>query len=76
MSPPSEDHPGYLLFLRDGALLAQSFDARTLTLAGDPMTIAEGVASSGRFGAFSTSSTGVLAYRASVGRLTEMRWLD
>jgi Tol biopolymer transport system component len=73
---PSEDHPGYLLFLRDGALLAQSFDARTLTLAGDPVTIAEGVARSGRFGAFSTSSTGVLAYRASVGRVSEMKWLD
>lgn len=37
--------PGYLLFVRQGTLLAQVFDARKLELAGEPFSIAERVAS-------------------------------
>ena len=60
---------GYLLFLRGapllgaGTLMAQSFDARKLELAGDPIPIAEQVAN------FSVSPAGVLVYRT-VGSAT------
>ena len=35
--------PGYLLFVQDGALLAQAFDAANLELRGEPVRIVEGV---------------------------------
>jgi hypothetical protein len=35
--------PGFLLFVRDGSLMAQSFDAGKAELGGDPMRIAEGL---------------------------------
>ena len=56
--------PGYLLFLRQGTLLAQSFDAKTLALNGDPFPIAERLESASPPGlvSFSVSSSGVLSY--------------
>jgi Tol biopolymer transport system component len=56
--------PGYLLFVQNGAVLAQTFDTKKLRLTGEPVQIADEV---GYFrtlgnGAFTTSSTGVLAY--------------
>jgi eukaryotic-like serine/threonine-protein kinase len=35
--------PGYLLYRRDNALVAQHFDARTYALSGEPRTISDGV---------------------------------
>ena len=35
--------PGYLLFVEDGALLAQRFDTAKLRLIGEPMQVADGV---------------------------------
>ena len=37
---------GRLLFLREGTLLAQPFNARNLETAGEPVPIAEGIATS------------------------------
>jgi serine/threonine protein kinase len=56
--------PGYLLFVRQGTLLAQSFDAKTLALSGDPFPIAERVESAAPPGlvSFSASSSGILSY--------------
>jgi serine/threonine protein kinase len=56
--------PGHLLFVQSGALLAQAFDTTTLRFTAEPVQIADEV---GYFrtlgnGAFTTSSTGVLAY--------------
>jgi len=67
---------GYLLFRRDGTLLAQPFDADDLKLAGDATPIAEQIASSGRFGVFAVSNTGVLAYRTAASLTTQITWLD
>ena len=60
--------PGYLLFVRQGTLLGQAFDAGRLQLAGDPFRVAENVRilPSG-VGAFSVSDNGVLVYRAGGG---------
>ena len=55
---------GRLLFLRQGTLLAQAFDEKSLQLKGDPIPVAERVASLFASGQFSVSSGGALAYRA------------
>jgi Tol biopolymer transport system component len=56
--------PGYLVFVQDGALMAQAFDAATVKLSGDPVRIAERVAYFKTIGTggFTISSNGVLAH--------------
>ena len=60
---PSGAGTGHLLFLRDGTLFAQPFDANKLELSGEPAPIAEQIGSLGQFGHFSVSANGALAYR-------------
>lgn len=69
---------GRLLFMREGSLLAQPFDERRLELAGEPILLAEQVATFLLSGSFSASSNGVLAYRpAKMGPgLSELTWFD
>jgi serine/threonine protein kinase/Tol biopolymer transport system component len=70
--------PGYLLFVRAGALLAQPFDGTRLQLKGEPVLVAEEVAyeASGYRPEFSVSESGVLAYRqVSVSR-SQLTWFD
>jgi eukaryotic-like serine/threonine-protein kinase len=57
--------PGYLLFDRQGTLMAQPFDAVRLELTGEAVPIAEGVQFNPTGGrtAFAVSNNGVLAYR-------------
>jgi len=57
------DGSGQVLFIRDGALQAQPFDMRLLTLSGEPVTLAEHVGTFGSYGFFSASHNGVLVYR-------------
>jgi Tol biopolymer transport system component len=71
--------PGYLLFVREGALLARRFDAATLRLSGEPFALAGNVAQStvGAFGSFSVSSDGrVIAYRTAEATVNEIMWFD
>ncbi len=61
--------PGYLLFIRQGTLMAQPFDADRLQLVGEAVPVAEGVQTiqiTGR-AAFTVSENGVLAYRGGGG---------
>jgi Tol biopolymer transport system component len=70
--------PGFLLFLRNDALMAQPFDPETLELSGEPSPIAEHVQfnpSLGR-GSFSVSQNGVLAFRSGAGLGTQPIWFD
>jgi eukaryotic-like serine/threonine-protein kinase len=55
--------PGYLLFRRDGALVAQRFDTRSAKLQGQPVVVAEAVGFNaiGYQGFFSASRDGVIA---------------
>ena len=58
--------PGYLLFIRQGTLMAQPFDAARLQLEGEAVPVEQGIqigALAAR-GAFSASDNGVLAYRS------------
>jgi serine/threonine protein kinase len=69
--------PGYLLFVQEGALMAQSFDATALALRGEPVSIAESVAYYRTLGTsgFSVSSNGVLAYHGA-GEVFRLVWYD
>ena len=60
---------GYLLYMRGGTLLAQRFDESTLSVSGDPASVAEGIINDAGFslGVFSASQTGILAYQTGVG---------
>src|SRR5580765_8213666 len=58
-----DSDPGRLLFLREGTLMAQTFDTKRLALAGNPVPIAERVGSFRDGGFFSASSNDVLVYR-------------
>jgi dipeptidyl aminopeptidase/acylaminoacyl peptidase len=73
--------PEHLLFLREGTLLAQPFDAEKLKLTGEAVPIADGVAynpANGRT-TFSVPASGVLTYReGGVGGAapTDLVWFD
>jgi hypothetical protein len=68
---------GYLLFERDGALMAESFDARTARLTGEPFLAAAQVGLAGSAVAASMSDTGVLVLSAApYGLITQFTWLD
>jgi eukaryotic-like serine/threonine-protein kinase len=69
---------GRLLFLREGTLLAQAFDERSLQMRGDPIPVAERVGSYHLSGFFSVSPSGVLAYSAGpmARSLSQLNWLD
>jgi Tol biopolymer transport system component len=69
---------GHLLFLREGALLAQPFDAERLELRGEPTPVAEQVASDAimGFGDYSVSHR-VLVYRSGQGwEGDQLVWFD
>ena len=70
--------PGSLLFVRQGTLLAQRFDARRATLTGDAVPVADSVlADATGAAAFAASSSGVLAYRTgTLGAPTQLTWVD
>jgi eukaryotic-like serine/threonine-protein kinase len=75
--PSADPNVGELLFLRDGTLFAQPFDARRLELIGDPVIVAEQIGAFSNDGHFSASTTGVLVYRvASIGQGAQLTWLD
>jgi len=66
-----------VFFLRDGTLMAQSFDAAKLELTGEPVPIAEHVGNGPAHGFFSVSASGALAYLSGVqvtGR--QLTWFD
>jgi predicted Ser/Thr protein kinase len=69
--------PGWLLYLREGALFAQRFDEKAARLAGEPFLLADDVSFAPNIGlgAFSVSETGVLAYRSSTSP-SRVAWLD
>ncbi len=69
--------PGYLLFRREAALVAQPFDPETRTLSGNPIQISDNIGFNAITyqGLFSASRTGVLTYvPATPG--TQLEWFD
>jgi serine/threonine protein kinase len=76
-SMPAYAAPGYLLFARGRALLAQPFDVDALRLAGDPVQVLDDIRYSraDSYASFSLSEHGELAYQlsAAVPR-SELAW--
>ncbi len=72
--------PGYVLFVRDRALLAQRFDPGKAQFRGEPFPIVDDVAVGGGGAAnaeFSASGNGVLVFRGSAGSGTSrLTWVD
>jgi dipeptidyl aminopeptidase/acylaminoacyl peptidase len=69
--------PGYLLFASQGRLMAVSFDSSSGSVVGEPMPVAHAVNSiPGRRGAFTVSSSGLLAHRAGSGSGRQLTWFD
>ena len=70
--------PGYLIFVRQGALFAQAFDGTSLSLSGDTIRLAEQVVVSGGISvaALSISATDTLVYRAGSQPRRQMVWFD
>jgi Tol biopolymer transport system component/predicted Ser/Thr protein kinase len=60
---PGSGSPGHLLFLRDGTLLAQTFDEKSLHLSGEPVPLAEAISTNLSRATFSVSPAGMLAFR-------------
>src|SRR5262245_9980310 len=70
---------GHLLFARDGALMAQSFDITKLQVTGDAFTVAEQIRNNPSIGAaaFSASGNGTLIYRTGGdARNRKLQWFD
>jgi eukaryotic-like serine/threonine-protein kinase len=67
--------PGYLLYVRDGTLMAQPFDARDLQLTGEAFAVAQQVVRHLDYSSFSVSDNGVLVYRSGMDK-TQLAWLD
>ena len=80
---PVYAQPGYLLYGRQGALIAQAFDAAALKITADPITLDDEPSAildprtaytAGR--AVSVSSNGTLAYYSDPSRRTVADWYD
>jgi Tol biopolymer transport system component len=66
-----------LVFIRQGALLAQQLDIARGELTGDPVTLADSVGSNlGTGSGFSVAADGKVAYRAGGGRASQLTWFD
>jgi Tol biopolymer transport system component/tRNA A-37 threonylcarbamoyl transferase component Bud32 len=71
-SDPNASATGYVLFVREGTLMAQPFDDRRLDVAGAAVPIAEGVAFF-----FSALPTGALVFRAGAASPSaQLAWFD
>jgi eukaryotic-like serine/threonine-protein kinase len=76
-TPSSDAGLGELLFVRDRALMAQLFDASRFELAGEPVTLVEGIGTYNDKGLFSASTNGALVYRTDNGSADEqLTWFD
>jgi eukaryotic-like serine/threonine-protein kinase len=71
-APSDDPSAGYLLFVREGTLMAQPFDSRRLELKGRAAPVAEEI--EGGYGAFSASANGTLGFRQ--GAASQLTWYD
>jgi hypothetical protein len=70
--------PGYLLFMREGALFAQPFEAATRRLSGEPLRLVDQVSGDAMGkGMFSVSDDGVLIYGRGLNETSsQLVWFD
>jgi Tol biopolymer transport system component len=75
-APSSDPGSDRLLFLRDGGLMTQLFDASRLELKGEPDTITDQLGYFYSFGFFSASTNDVLVYRTGGGGASRLTSFD
>lgn len=71
--------PGYIVYVKDGNLVAQSFDAEKLKVSGEPVPITPDhvqTLSMAATAAFSVSQTGMVAYQKFSQTPARLRWFD
>lgn len=72
--------PGYLLYVRDGSLVAQHFDADKLELTGEAVPVADSLVGfdlTSNLGRFSVSGNGVLVYYTGIEfDKAQLQWVD
>jgi Tol biopolymer transport system component len=70
--------PSWLLFVRQGSLVARHFDPLRGEVTGDPITVGGPVSVdvTSLIGAFSVSATGLIAYRAGRAPSRQLTWFD
>jgi Tol biopolymer transport system component len=75
VSAPVYTPQGYLIFIRNDALVAQAFDAAKLALSGEPVTLITGQKNNlGRL--FSVSDNGILLWQGQWDRDYQLVWFD
>src|SRR6187200_2069621 len=69
---------GYIMFNRDGTLMAQAFDPSARKLTGEPFRFVDGIGSEGsRYASLSTSTNGVLVYgKGQTMPQSRLTWFD
>jgi Tol biopolymer transport system component len=75
-TPSADPGAGYLLFMREGALMAQPFDNRRMELKGHPAPVADQLGNKVGHGAFSASANDVLVFQRSVVSDRQLTWYD
>ncbi len=75
---PSVPADGWLLWVRAGTLVAQRLDLTRAALTGDPVTLADPVATDAAVNgaAVSVSASGLVAYRTGAGSRRQLTWVD
>jgi Tol biopolymer transport system component len=77
-APSADPSTGYLLFMREGTLMAQPFDNLRLELKGQAVPVVDQVADNnsgtGGYGAFSASANDVLVFLPSAGSDRQLTW--
>ena len=70
--------PGYLLFVRNGNLMAQPFDTKRLEFTGPAVPVAENVPTEGitQHGLFSASNDDIVSIQPKFGKLVQPVWVD
>ena len=70
--------PGHLLYARDGKLIAQRFDPRSMRLRGDPVSLGDVITRTSRSGGpiASASRTGAIAYVTRQVTNQRLAWVD
>ena len=75
-STASYASPGYLLYVRNGELVAHRFDTTANQLVGDPSVLGRGLWLAVPSIAVSASDTGVLAFATQPVPVTQLTWVD
>ena len=75
--PFSDGRNGFLIFFRDGSLMAQRFDTASLALSGEPQQVAAPVGSFSDRALFFVSRNGTIVYAMAAPELpVQLTWVD